>query len=95
MATRRRVAIVGNQAFALVNFRSALIRDLLDNGHEVLAMAPDFDKQLCPLSRTSVPSLSPTPFHARVSTPRGTWPMQSSSPACSVMRNRILSCATP
>lgn len=52
MAARRRVAIVGNQAFALVNFRSALIRDLLDNGHEVLAMAPDFDKQtLCAIEK--------------------------------------------
>ena len=39
----RRVAIIGSQAFALLNFRSSLIAALVARGHEVLAMAPDLD----------------------------------------------------
>jgi len=40
---RRRVAIIGSQAFALLNFRSSLISALVGRGHEVLALAPDLE----------------------------------------------------
>jgi len=39
----KRVAIVGNQAFALLNFRSSLIAALVARGHEVMAIAPNLD----------------------------------------------------
>lgn len=42
----QRVIIFGNQAFSLVNFRGALMEDLRRRGHEVLALAPDFDDSL-------------------------------------------------
>lgn len=38
-----RVAIIGNQAFSLINFRGALIEDLVSKGHKVYALAPDID----------------------------------------------------
>ncbi len=40
---RRRVAVVGSQAFALLNFRSSLISALVAAGHQVLALAPDLE----------------------------------------------------
>ena len=43
-ASVKRVAIVGSQAFAAVNFRGPLIADLVARGHEVFALAPDFDE---------------------------------------------------
>ena len=39
---RSRVAIVGNQAFALARFRTLLIRELAARGHEVYALCPDW-----------------------------------------------------
>ena len=36
------IAIISNQAFSLINFRGALIRDLAASGVRVLALAPDF-----------------------------------------------------
>jgi glycosyltransferase involved in cell wall biosynthesis len=39
-----RVAILGNQAFSLLNFRGELIRAMVKHGHEVLALAPDYDE---------------------------------------------------
>lgn len=36
------LAIISNQAFSLINFRGALIRDLVASGVRVLALAPDF-----------------------------------------------------
>lgn len=38
-----RIALIGNQAFSLLNFRGALIRDLVAAGVEVFAFAPDYD----------------------------------------------------
>ncbi len=38
-----RVAIIGNQAFSLINFRGALIKAMAEKGHEVWALAPDYD----------------------------------------------------
>jgi len=43
--TRERVAIIGNQAFSLLNFRSELMQDISRSGHEVIALAPDFDSE--------------------------------------------------
>ncbi|MES1944112.1 glycosyl transferase [Salinisphaera sp. PC39] len=40
----RRIALIGNQAFAAINFRGPLIRDLVAAGHRVYAFAPDFDE---------------------------------------------------
>lgn len=42
-ASRSRFAIIGNQAFALLNFRTPLIREIISRGHSVYALAPDFD----------------------------------------------------
>lgn len=36
-----KIAIVGNQAFSLINFRGDLIRDLVGKGHQVYAFAPN------------------------------------------------------
>lgn len=38
-----RVVVIGNQAFSLLNFRSPLIQAMVERGHEVLALAPDYD----------------------------------------------------
>lgn len=40
-----RFAIIGNQAFSLLNFRSPLIREIVSRGHAVYALAPDFDEK--------------------------------------------------
>lgn len=39
----KRIAIIGNSAFSLYNFRRELILDLVERNWEVLAFAPDFD----------------------------------------------------
>lgn len=41
--TCQRVAVIGSHAHYLVNFRGALIQAMKAHGHEVLALAPDFD----------------------------------------------------
>lgn len=43
--THRAVAIIGNQAFSLLNFRGALIEDLVARGHKVYALAPEIDQE--------------------------------------------------
>lgn len=40
----KRVALIGNQAFSMLNFRGPLIREMIVRGHEVFAFAPDFDE---------------------------------------------------
>jgi glycosyltransferase involved in cell wall biosynthesis len=47
MADRKkvRICIIGNQAFSLLNFRGHLISDMIARGHEVLALAPDYDEK--------------------------------------------------
>lgn len=42
--SRLGIGIIGNQAFSLLNFRGPLIEDMVVNGHEVLALAPDYDE---------------------------------------------------
>lgn len=39
----QRIGIIGNQAFSVVNFRLPLMRTLVQYGHTVYAIAPDFD----------------------------------------------------
>lgn len=39
-----RISIIGNQAFSLLNFRGPLIEDMVANGHEIFALAPDYDE---------------------------------------------------
>lgn len=46
----RRVAIVGSLTSSLVNFRLDLLRALVANGHEVLALAPDE----CPITQAKL-----------------------------------------
>lgn len=41
-----KIGIISSQAFSLVNFRGSLIRDLVDFGVHVYALAPDFDCKL-------------------------------------------------
>jgi len=38
-------AVIGNQAFSLLNFRGPLIRAIVERGHEVWALAPDYDPE--------------------------------------------------
>ena len=40
MTVHKKVIIALNTTWNLVNFRSSLIRALIDNGHEVIAVAP-------------------------------------------------------
>jgi len=40
-----RVVVIGNQAFSLINFRGSLIRAMVERGHEVLTLAPDYDNK--------------------------------------------------
>lgn len=44
-ATARGIALIGNQAFAAINFRGPLIRDLVARGCRVWALAPDYDDE--------------------------------------------------
>lgn len=40
------VAIISSQAYSLINFRGALIRDLVGSGVQVFALAPDIDDDI-------------------------------------------------
>ena len=53
----RRLALIGNQAFLIHNFRGPLIQDITARGWHVLAMAPDYDDA----SRAAVRSLGAEP----------------------------------
>jgi glycosyltransferase involved in cell wall biosynthesis len=52
-----RFALITSQAFSVSNFRGPLISALIDQGIEVLAIAPDYDDQ----TRASVRALGATP----------------------------------
>jgi glycosyltransferase involved in cell wall biosynthesis len=39
------IAVIGNSAESLLNFRSSLIRRLIERGHEIVAFAPDFNQE--------------------------------------------------
>jgi glycosyltransferase involved in cell wall biosynthesis len=43
---RIRVAVIANGAFSIVNFRGALIAEMVRRGAEVFALAPDYDEEL-------------------------------------------------
>jgi glycosyltransferase involved in cell wall biosynthesis len=58
-----RIALIGNQAFGLLNFRGALIRQLVQDGHEVVALVPDYT----PSTRAAVLALGATPMDHRIS----------------------------
>jgi len=58
----KRLALIGNQAFSMLNFRGRLIQDIMERGHEVFAFAPDFDD----VSRESVRALGATPMDHRL-----------------------------
>lgn len=45
MAASSSIAIIGNQGFSLINFRSPLISEIVARGHRVYALAPDFDAE--------------------------------------------------
>lgn len=40
------IAIIGNQAISLLNFRGPLIADMVARGYEVFALAPDYDESI-------------------------------------------------
>lgn len=42
----RAIAIIGNQGFSLLNFRGALIEDMVARGHKVYALAPEMDAHI-------------------------------------------------
>ncbi len=52
-----RLAIISNQAFSLINFRGPLIRDLVEAGVRVDALAPDFSDE----TRAAVAALGARP----------------------------------
>jgi glycosyltransferase involved in cell wall biosynthesis len=54
-----RIAIISSQVFSLLNFRGALIVDLVAAGVEVFAFAPDFD----PGTRKRIEELGAYPMH--------------------------------
>ena len=56
-ALPKRLALIGNQAFSLINFRGDLIREMTRQGIVVYALAPDYDT----VSRNSVAELGAIP----------------------------------
>jgi glycosyltransferase involved in cell wall biosynthesis len=54
---RRRIAVIGNQAFSLLNFRGLLIAEMVKRRHEVFALAPDYDEE----TRAAVRNLGAEP----------------------------------
>jgi glycosyltransferase involved in cell wall biosynthesis len=53
----KRLAIISNQAFSLLNFRGPLIKELISRGVQVFTLAPDFDEQ----SRAALKDLGAEP----------------------------------
>lgn len=49
--TAKTVAIIGNQGFSMLNFRGALIEDLVAQGHVVYALAPQISPDVASLLR--------------------------------------------
>ncbi|HWJ88939.1 MAG TPA: glycosyltransferase family 4 protein [Pelagibacterium sp.] len=45
MNSGKRFALIGNQAFSLLNFRGPLLAELVERGHTAFALAPDFDDE--------------------------------------------------
>jgi hypothetical protein len=57
MSGKIRLCLIGNQAFSLLNFRGPLIADMIARGHEVIALAPDYDEH----TRAAVQALGAEP----------------------------------
>lgn len=75
------VAIIGNQAFSLINFRGALIEDLVARGHKVFALAPDMDGR----SRETLLALGAVPVEIALSR-TGTNPLKDLRTIASLRR---------
>lgn len=58
----KRLALIGSHAPSLINFRGPLIREVVDRGHEVFALAPDLDEE----SRAALSALGATPIDHRL-----------------------------
>lgn len=58
-----KIALIGNQAFGLVNFRGALIRQLVELGHQVFALVPDYT----PETRAAVSAMGAVPLDHHIS----------------------------
>lgn len=59
----KRFAIISNHAFSLVNFRAPLLTEIVKRGHEVFALAPDFDDA----TRSALVELGVTPVDISIS----------------------------
>ncbi|MBA4384751.1 MAG: glycosyltransferase family 1 protein [Anaerolinea sp.] len=53
----KKIAVIGNQALSLINFRGLLIKEMVSRGHHVFALAPDYT----PESRAAVTAFGATP----------------------------------
>jgi len=60
---QKKIAIIGNQAFALWNFRGPLIQEMVGQNLEVYALAPDYDDE----TREKVGQLGAKPVPYRLS----------------------------
>lgn len=58
-----KIALVGNQAVGLINFRGALIRQLVEIGHQVFALVPDYT----PETRAAVSAMGAVPLDHHIS----------------------------
>lgn len=61
-SANRRIAVIINSAFALTNFRGALIEEMVRRGARVYAFAPDFDDQ----GRATIEELGAVPISYRL-----------------------------
>lgn len=66
-----RICIIGNQAFSLINFRGSLIAEMVAQGFDVFALAPDYDDS----TRNAVRALNAEPVDFSLSR-TGMNPMQ-------------------
>jgi glycosyltransferase involved in cell wall biosynthesis len=60
---KKKIAIIGSQAFALWNFRGPLIQEMVERNLEVYALAPDYDNE----TRERVKQLGAKPVQYRLS----------------------------
>jgi len=60
---KKKIALIGSQAFALWNFRGPLIQEMVERNLEVYALAPDYDDE----TREKVRKLGAKPIQYRLS----------------------------
>ena len=60
---KKKIAIIGSQAFVLLNFRGPLIQEMVERDLEVYALAPDYDNE----TREKVRKLGAKPVQYRLS----------------------------